>query len=71
MSTEVQAIISAVRGLNAQQRQELAEELALLDDSRNRRQLIQSIQGKYKHISTSSEAFSQRKSEEIELESRL
>ena len=69
MSTEVQAIISAVRGLNAPQRQELAEALAMLDDSRNRRQLIQSIQGKYRHIPNSSEAFSRSKADDIELES--
>ena len=75
MLTEVQAIISAVRGLNAEQRRELAEALALIDvppaSASNRRILIDSIRGKYKHIPTSSEDFSRRKAEDIELDSRL
>jgi len=74
MSAEIQSIVNAVRELNPEQRQQLAEALALIDADHsaasNRQEWVQAIRGKYRHIPTSSEAFLRRKAEETALESR-
>lgn len=75
MSDQVQSIVEAVRRLGTEQRRELAEALAALAFSQpdvpdGRKNLVQSIQGKYRHIPTSSESFIDRKKEEAILESR-
>ncbi len=75
MSERVQSIVEAVRSLDAQQRRELTAALAPIeaspgDDRRDRKQLIDSIKGKYRHVPTSSESFINRKRDEIALESR-
>jgi hypothetical protein len=71
MSAEVQQIVSAVRALNPEQREEL--EAALKREARalpiqSRAELVRSIRGKYARVPTSSEAFIARKREEIALE---
>ena len=76
MSEQVQSIVEAVRRLDATQRRELtvalaAIELSASDVSRSRKQLVESIRGKYRHIPTSSESFMNRKKEETVQESRL
>ena len=74
MSDKVQTIVEAVRGLSAEQRRELMEALATIEAPRHvttgRKQLIDSIKGKYRHIPTSSESFLSRKRDEVTLESR-
>lgn len=75
MSEQVQTIVEAVRSLSAEQRQELMEALAAIESphcpvTTSRRQLIDSIKGKYRHIPTSSESFMSRKREDVSLESR-
>ena len=75
MSEQVQTIVEAVRSLSAEQRQELMEALAAIETPRHpvstsRKQLIDSINGKYRHIPTSSESFMRRKREDLALESR-
>jgi len=75
MSEQVQSIVEAVRGLDPQQRRELTEALLALNvlplaGSPGRKLLIDAIQGKYRHIPTSSEEFINRKTEEVALESR-
>jgi hypothetical protein len=75
MSEQVQSIVEAVRSLNAEQRRELAAALSALDVSRpavssSRKQLVDSIKGKYRHVPTSSASFMNRKREEAALESR-
>lgn len=75
MSEQVQTIVEAVRSLSAEQRQELMKALAAVEASRrpitiSRKQLIDSIKGKYRHIPTSSESFMSRKREDVALESR-
>lgn len=75
MSEQVQAIVQAVQALNADQRRELQLALANLDlpaqeNVASRKQLIESVKGKYRHVPTSSEAFMTRKHDEIELESK-
>ncbi|MSV30752.1 MAG: hypothetical protein EXQ52_18700 [Bryobacterales bacterium] len=74
MSEQVQTIVEAVRSLSAEQRQELMEALAAIGAPRrpvtmSRKQLIDSIKGKYRHIPTSSESFMSRKREDVTLES--
>jgi hypothetical protein len=76
MSEQVQSIVEAVRRLDATQRRELtvalaAIELSASDVSSSRKQLVESIRGKYRHIPTSSESFMNRKKEETVQESRL
>ena len=76
MSEQVQSIVEAVRSLDATQRRELtvalaAIELSASDVSSSRKQLVESIRGKYRHIPTSSESFMNRKKEETVQESRL
>jgi len=67
MSEQVEAIIQAVRGLDAEQRRELTEALAAntkaprLSGPLTRKELVDSIRGKYRHVPTSSEAFMDRK----------
>lgn len=75
MSEQVQSIVDAVLRLTADQRRELEVALAALEASRpeasvSRQQLVDSIRGKYRHVSTSSESFMKRKREEVALESR-
>jgi hypothetical protein len=74
MSEQVQSIVQAVRSLDADQRRELTDALAAIEISRpsvsSRKQLVDSIRGKYRHIPTSSESFMNRKKEDISLESR-
>jgi hypothetical protein len=75
MSEQVQSIVDAVRSLDAEQRRQLtaalaAIEVSLPDVSSSRKQLVGSIQGKYRHIPTSSESFMNRKREETAVESR-
>lgn len=74
MSGQVQSIVDAVRGLDSQQRRELASALLALDVpppvvSASRKQLVDAIKGKYRHVPTSSDAFLNRKKEDIALES--
>ena len=69
MSEQVQSIIEAVRSLDADQRRELKAALAALDGSRpavsgGRKQLVDSIRGKYRHVPTSSESFADQKGED-------
>jgi uncharacterized damage-inducible protein DinB len=76
MSEQVQSIVEAVRRLDATQRRELtvalaAIELSASDVTSSRKQLVESIRGKYRHIPTSSESFMNRKKEETVQESRL
>jgi hypothetical protein len=76
MSEQVQSIVEAVRSLDATQRRELTAALAAIelpesDASDSRKQLVDSIRGKYRHIPTSSESFMRRKREETVQESRL
>ena len=76
MSEQVQSIVEAVRSLDATQRRELTAALAAIelpesDASSSRKQLVDSIRGKYRHIPTSSESFMSRKREETVQESRL
>ena len=75
MSEQVQSIVEAVRSLDAAQRRELTAALAAIEPSQadvssSRKQLIDSIRGKYRHIPTSSESFIDRKREDTVLESR-
>ncbi|MBL8218813.1 MAG: hypothetical protein JNL62_06275 [Bryobacterales bacterium] len=75
MSLDVQSIVEAVRQLGAEQRRELTAALAALepvhpDGPADRRQIVQAVRGKYRHIPTSSEAFLARKQEETERESQ-
>ena len=75
MSEQVQSIVEAVRGLDRRQRLELAAVLAAIESSPtggagDRKQLIDSVRGRYRHVPTSSEAFVSRKKRETELESR-
>ena len=75
MSEQVEAIVQAVQGLDAEQRRELTDALADIEISRvsvagGRKQLVDSIRGKYRHVPTSSEAFINRKREDNSLESR-
>ncbi len=76
MSEQVQSIVEAVRSLDATQRRELtvalaAIELSASDVSSSRKQLVESIRGKYRHIPTSSDSFMNRKKEDTAQESRL
>ena len=76
MSEQVQSIVEAVRSLDATQRRELTAALAAIelpesDGSDSRKQLVDSIRGKYRNIPTSSESFMSRKREETVQESRL
>lgn len=76
MSEQVQSIVEAVRSLDATQRRELtvalaAIELSAPDVSSSRKQLVESIRGKYRHIPTSSDSFMNRKKEDTAQESRL
>lgn len=75
MSERVKSIVEAVRSLDAEQRRELTAALAAIEVSRpevssSRKQLVESIKGKYRHIPTSSESFMNRKKEDTVLESR-
>ncbi len=75
MSEQVQAIVEAVRSLDAAQRRELTAALEAIerspaDVSSSRKQLVDSIRGKYRHIPTSSESFMNRKREDTVLESQ-
>jgi hypothetical protein len=75
VSEQVQTIVEAVRGLSTEQRQELMEALAAMEAPgcpvpMSRKQLIDSIKGKYRHIPTSSESFLSRKREDLALEAR-
>jgi len=75
MSEQVQSIVEAVRRLGAEQRRELTAALAALDVSRpaassSRKQVVDSIRGKYRHVPTSSESFIKRKNEDTAMESR-
>ncbi|HXP86868.1 MAG TPA: hypothetical protein VN841_19220 [Bryobacteraceae bacterium] len=75
MSEQVQSIVEAVRSLDADQRRELMVALAAIEVSRpavstSRKQLVDSIRGKYRHVPTSSESFMNRKKEDTALESR-
>lgn len=67
MSRQVQTIVEAVRALDHEQRQELIAALADLD-LRGRKQTIDSIRGKYRHVATSTELFLERKKEDTALE---
>jgi len=75
VSEQVQAILEAVRSLDQSQRRELTSALAAIDQSRpsasvSRKQLVDSIRGKYRHVPTSSESFIARKADDLNLESR-
>ncbi|MBY0502279.1 MAG: hypothetical protein K2X03_00110 [Bryobacteraceae bacterium] len=69
----MQSIVEAVRNLDAGQRQELTAALAAIERSQtgvsgSRKQLVDSIRGKYQHIPTSSESFMDRRRKETVLE---
>ncbi len=71
MSTDVQQILKSVQGLSLEDRQELLtalEEATVLPRAEPNRDLIQSIQGKYAHVRTSSDEFIIRKHEDLALE---
>jgi hypothetical protein len=75
MSEQVQSIVAAVRRLTPEQRRELLEVLATVEESpvpvlASRRELVQSVKGKYRDILTSSESFLRRKREDLALETR-
>jgi hypothetical protein len=75
MSEQVQSIVEAVRNLDPDQRRELAAALANIGVSfsaipAGRKQLVDSIRGKYRHVPTSSESFMSRKRDDTALESR-
>jgi hypothetical protein len=75
MSEQVQSIVEAVRNLTPEQRRELMEALATVEKPRTpvtakRRELVQTIKGKYRSVPTSSESFMKRKREDLALESR-
>lgn len=75
MSEQVQTIVEAVRSLSAEQRQELMEALATIETPRHpvtlsRKQLVDSIKGKYRHIPTSSESLMSRKREDVSTRAR-
>jgi hypothetical protein len=66
MSEQVQFILEAVRRLGPEQRRELTAALATveagpLDTTNRRKELVDSVRGKYRHIPTSSESFMNRK----------
>lgn len=69
MSEELEAILEAVRALSAEQRRELIAAMVAMDSSCCEA-LVRAVQGKYAHVATSSEAFMQRKAEDLDLESR-
>ncbi len=66
MSATLDKIIEEVRALSPEERQQLREML----DMEKRTAELRRIQNKYAHLTTGSEAFATRKSEEIELEDR-
>lgn len=72
MSEQVQAILDAVQNLTSDQRIELmaALEAVIAGDPAHldRKSLVQAIQGKYRHVPTSVDAFLRRKREEADLE---
>jgi ribosome recycling factor len=75
MSEPVQSILEAVLRLTHEQRREFMETLAKVESHRpslsaSRRELVESIKGKYRHVPTSSESFISRKEEDLALESR-
>ena len=68
MSTEVQQILTAVRALSSQKRQELAmalEQEALVSPAESNKNLVLAVRGKYAHVPTSSDAFMARKHEDL------
>ncbi len=77
MSEQVQSILEAIRILDLDQRRELTAALAAIGVSQlpaatttGRKQLVDSIRGKYRHVPTSSESFMSRKRADTALESR-
>jgi hypothetical protein len=80
MSQALDRILAEVRQLSPDERRQLRERLdreahiapspAQRDVQAERAALITSVRGKYAYVPTSSEAFNQRKQEEIELEDR-
>lgn len=75
MSEQVQSIVEAAFRLTAEQRKELMESSAAAGGPRpsvstSRRELVESIKGKYGHVATSSESFMSRKREDLALECR-
>lgn len=75
MSEKVQLILDAARSLGPEQRRELIAALAAidtrsLDASGHRKQLVDAVKGKYRHVPTSSASFIERKRDEVERESR-
>lgn len=73
MSERVQSVLEAVLSLTVEQRKELMEALAAETSrtqvSGSRRELVESVKGKYRHVPTSSESFVIRKREDLALES--
>ena len=68
MSTEVQQILTAVRALSSQKRQELAmalEQEALVSPAESNKNLVLAVRGKYAHVPTSSDALMARKHEDL------
>jgi hypothetical protein len=74
MSEQVQSILDAVRRLGPKQRLELTAALAAVETSpgaaHRRKQLVESVRGKYRHVPTSSGSFLDGKREEADRESR-
>lgn len=72
MSTAVEKILAEINALTHVEQEELRELLGQDRASSHRptAQLVDEIKGKYSFVATSSEAFSARKQEEIDLEDR-
>jgi hypothetical protein len=76
MSEQVQSILNAARSLGREQRRELIAALAAIDmppveAALERKQRADALQGKYRHVPTSSESFIWRKKQEIDREPGL
>lgn len=72
MSTAVEKILAEINTLTPAEQQELRGLLVANQTSSPRptAQLVDQIKGKYSFVATSSEAFSARKQEEVDLEDR-
>jgi hypothetical protein len=70
---ELDRLIDEVRALSSDEMRKLREvldETLRVDEQAHRRELIQSVKGKYAHLGLSSDEFAASKAAEIELEDR-
>jgi hypothetical protein len=70
VSSSLEEISERLKNIPPEERVLSAEEWRLLFSRLERIALLRSIQAKYAHLTTSSEAFAARKAEEIALEDR-